>query len=106
MGPSRGSAYSTKPHPVRNQVHLTGRRACPMAVLCIVPNLGASNPAKARAFYGALLGLDVVMDMGWIITFASDTAATPQISVATEGGSGTAVPDLSIEVDDIDEIFK
>ena len=77
-----------------------------MAVLRIVPNLAASNPAKARAFYGALIGLDVAMDMGWIITFASETAATPHISVATEGGSGTAVPDLSIEVDDIDEVYK
>ena len=56
---------------------------------------------RLRSFYGALLGLDVAMDMGWIMTFASDTAATPQISVATEGGSGTAVPDLSIE-----EIYK
>jgi hypothetical protein len=55
-----------------------------MAVLRIVPNLAASNPAKARAFYGALLGLDVAMDMGWIMTFASNAAATPQISVATE----------------------
>jgi len=38
------------------------------------------------------------------ITFASHAAATPQISVATEGGSGTAVPDLSIEVDNVDEV--
>src|SRR5262245_20569337 len=76
-----------------------------MAVLRIVPNLAASNPAKARAFYGALLGLDVAMDMGWIMTFESDTAATPQISVATEGGSGTMLPDLSIEVDNVDEIY-
>ena len=76
-----------------------------MAVLRIVPNLGASNPAKAHGFYGALLGLDVAMDMGWIMTFESDTAATPQISVATEGGSGTMLPDLSIEVDNVDEIY-
>ena len=27
----------------------------------------------------------------------------PQVSIATEGGSGTPVPDLSIEVDDLDE---
>jgi catechol 2,3-dioxygenase-like lactoylglutathione lyase family enzyme len=31
---------------------------------------------------------------------------SPQVSVATEGGSGTAVPDLSIEVDNIDEVHR
>ena len=30
----------------------------------------------------------------------------PQISVATEGGSGTPVPDLSNEVDDLSEIYR
>ncbi|WP_230374100.1 VOC family protein [Pontivivens ytuae] len=40
--------------------------------------------------------------MGWIATFAAPADARPQISVATEGGSGTPVPDLSIEVDDLD----
>jgi catechol 2,3-dioxygenase-like lactoylglutathione lyase family enzyme len=28
-----------------------------------------------------------------------------QVSVASEGGSGTPVPDLSIEVDDLDEVL-
>ena len=44
------------------------------------------------------------MDLGWIVTFAADAAAVPQVSVATEGGSGTPVPDLSIEVDNLDEV--
>jgi catechol 2,3-dioxygenase-like lactoylglutathione lyase family enzyme len=43
------------------------------------------------------------MDLGWIVTFASSGKMTPQIGVAIEGGSGTAVPDISIEVDDLDE---
>jgi hypothetical protein len=46
--------------------------------------------------------LDVVMDHGWIATLASGETAPTQISNAIEGGSGTAVPDLSIEVDDVD----
>jgi hypothetical protein len=45
--------------------------------------------------------MNIVMDLGWIITFAADASMTPQISVAIEGGSGTTVPDLSIEVDDL-----
>jgi catechol 2,3-dioxygenase-like lactoylglutathione lyase family enzyme len=58
-------------------------------------------------FYGDILGLVVVMDLGWIITLAAqDTNAAPQISIAREGGSGTPVPDISVEVDDLDEVYQ
>jgi catechol 2,3-dioxygenase-like lactoylglutathione lyase family enzyme len=77
-----------------------------MAVLRIVANLAASDPQEARSFYQALLGLDVVMDHGWILTFAGQGSTRPQLSVASEGGSGTNVPDLSIEVDDIEEVYR
>jgi catechol 2,3-dioxygenase-like lactoylglutathione lyase family enzyme len=30
----------------------------------------------------------------------------PQITIASEGGSGTAVPDISVEVDDLDEALR
>lgn len=77
-----------------------------MAVKRIVANIAASHPAAARAFYEDILGLSLAMDHGWILTFAAgDIAAAPQISIASEGGSGTPVPDLSIEVDDLDAIF-
>jgi hypothetical protein len=62
-------------------------------------------PAVLRqsAAYQDVLGLDVLMDMGWIITYGSQAAVTVQISVMSEGGSGTPVPDLSIEVDDLEQ---
>jgi catechol 2,3-dioxygenase-like lactoylglutathione lyase family enzyme len=76
-----------------------------MAVKRIVANIATSQVDAARTFYGDVLGLDVVMDLGWILTFAAQDAATaPQISIATEGGSGTPVPDLSIEVDNLDDV--
>ncbi|WFU07605.1 VOC family protein [Rhizobium sp. CB3090] len=77
-----------------------------MTVLRIVPNLHAADPASAQVFYGDLLGLDIVMDHGWIKTFASNAQTVPQISIASEGGSGTIVPDLSIEVDDVDQVYQ
>jgi catechol 2,3-dioxygenase-like lactoylglutathione lyase family enzyme len=77
-----------------------------MAVKRIVANIAADQVDAARGFYGDVLGMKVVMDLGWILTFASEANAAPQISVATEGGSGTPVPDLSIEVDDLDDIFQ
>jgi catechol 2,3-dioxygenase-like lactoylglutathione lyase family enzyme len=77
-----------------------------MAVKRIVANIAAENLERARSFYGDLLGLRTVMDHGWIMTFAAETNAAPQISVATEGGSGTPVPDLSIEVDNLNDIHQ
>jgi catechol 2,3-dioxygenase-like lactoylglutathione lyase family enzyme len=77
-----------------------------MAVKRIVANVAADKIDAAKAFYGDALGMAVVMDMGWITTFASDSSAAPQISVATEGGSGTAVPDISIEVDDLAVVHR
>jgi catechol 2,3-dioxygenase-like lactoylglutathione lyase family enzyme len=77
-----------------------------MAVRRIVANIAGTDMAAARAFYGEILGLQVVMDRGWIVTFAADASMTPQLSIATEGGSGTPVPDLSIEVDDLNEVLR
>ena len=77
-----------------------------MAVLRIIANLHASDPGSVRVFYEELLGLELVMDQGWIMTFASTAATVPQISIASEGGSGTPVPDLSIEVDNVDVVYR
>ena len=77
-----------------------------MAVKRIVANIGTRDVGRAKAFYGDILGMDVVMDHGWIVTFATDAHTTPQVSIATEGGSGTSVPDLSIEVDNLDEVYR
>jgi catechol 2,3-dioxygenase-like lactoylglutathione lyase family enzyme len=77
-----------------------------MAVKRIVANIATDDIGSAKAFYEGLLDLRVVMDHGWIQTFAADGAAAPQVSIASEGGSGTAVPDLSIEVDDVDAVYR
>ena len=77
-----------------------------MAVKRVVPDIAATDPGRARAFYEDVLGMEVAMDMGWIVTFAADAAAAPQISIAIEGGSGTPVPDVSVEVDDLDATLQ
>jgi catechol 2,3-dioxygenase-like lactoylglutathione lyase family enzyme len=77
-----------------------------MPVRRIVANVAAERIGAAKAFYGDVPGMNVVMDLGWITTFAADGSVAPQISVATEGGSGTPVPDLSIEVDDLTEVHQ
>ncbi len=74
-----------------------------MRVKRIVANIQTSDLAAAKRFYEDALGLEILMDLGWITTYGSGEKALAQISVATQGGSGTPLPDLSIEVDDIDE---
>jgi catechol 2,3-dioxygenase-like lactoylglutathione lyase family enzyme len=69
----------------------------------IVSNVAMSDVDEASAFYKDILGLEVLMDLGWIRTYGSSAKMTVQVSVMSEGGSGTAVPDLSIEVDDVEE---
>jgi catechol 2,3-dioxygenase-like lactoylglutathione lyase family enzyme len=74
-----------------------------MKVRRIVANIATEDVAKAKRFYRDILGLDVLMDHGWLLTYGSTEKMTVQVGIATEGGSGTPVPDLSIEVDDVEE---
>jgi catechol 2,3-dioxygenase-like lactoylglutathione lyase family enzyme len=70
----------------------------------IVTNIHAEDIAKADLFYKTVLGLESLMDHGWIKTYGIENQAMNiQISFASEGGSGTVTPDLSIEVDDFEE---
>jgi catechol 2,3-dioxygenase-like lactoylglutathione lyase family enzyme len=74
-----------------------------MRVKRIVANITTDNIAAAKRFYADILGLDVLMDHGWIATYGGPQTAAVQVGIASEGGSGTPVPDLSVEVDDLDE---
>lgn len=77
-----------------------------MIVKRIVPNFATADIPQARHFYSEILGLTVVMDLGWIVTLEAPFHMSPQVSIASEGGSGTPVPDLSVEVDDLDEALR
>jgi catechol 2,3-dioxygenase-like lactoylglutathione lyase family enzyme len=76
-----------------------------MKVLRIVADLPATDPAAVAAFYCDLLGLDLLMDHGFIATVGSTNKAAVQLSLASEGGSGTPLPAISVEVDDLDTVL-
>ncbi|SHF08774.1 VOC family protein [Chryseobacterium sp. OV279] len=71
----------------------------------IVANIKTDDLSKADRFYHEILGLDLLMDHGWIKTFGNDEEARVQVSFATQGGNDTEVPLLSIEVDNVDELY-
>ncbi|MCI3150828.1 VOC family protein [Streptomyces werraensis] len=76
-----------------------------MTVRRVVPNLHSDNPGKHREFYG-LLGFEEVMNHGWIMTLASPSNPTAQVSVMTEDATAPVRPDLSVEVDDVDAVYE
>lgn len=59
----------------------------------------------AKHFYGEILELNQLMNHGFIATYGSHEKMDTQISFLSEGGSGTTAPDLSIEVDDLDDVL-
>ncbi|MGC1496627.1 MAG: VOC family protein [Sulfitobacter sp.] len=75
-----------------------------MTVIRIVANLATGDVQGVAAFYSDLLDLNVLMDQGWIMTLGSDELGPVQLSIASEGGGGAAVPDLSVQVDDVDAV--
>jgi catechol 2,3-dioxygenase-like lactoylglutathione lyase family enzyme len=77
-----------------------------MQVKRIMANIAAEDVSAAKRFYQDILGLDVLMDHGWWLTYGSSQKMSVQVSIASEGGSGTPVPDLSIEVDDLDTALQ
>ena len=76
-----------------------------MAVIRVVADLFAEDPATRADFYRRLLGMETAMDMGWITTLTCAGSQSPQITFAREGGGGTPLPALSIEVDDFGAVL-
>lgn len=77
-----------------------------MAVRRIVPDLTSSSLLEATAFYVDVLGLEVVMDHGWIVTLADPERREVQLSLMTHDATAPVVPMASIEVDDVDAAYR
>lgn len=77
-----------------------------MKVKRMVSNIAAQDISEAKRFYQDVLGLELWMDHGWISTYGSNEEMSVQVSFASQGGSDTPVPDLSIEVDDVDAALE
>ncbi|GHB21909.1 glyoxalase [Streptomyces viridiviolaceus] len=78
-----------------------------MTVRRIVPNIQVESEEQLGAghdFYG-LLGFEEVMNLGWVTTLASPANPTAQVSFLTEERTAPVVPDLSVEVEDVDAVY-
>ena len=67
-----------------------------------VPNIKSERPADTRDFFTQVLGCEVVMDLDWVVTVASPT--NPSVQVTIVGNDDPAAPGISVEVDDVDAV--
>lgn len=75
-----------------------------MTIRRIVPDIKSKRLDDSRAFYVDFLGLKVAIDLGWIVTFVSPSNPTAQIRVLRYDNSSIPLPNMSIEVADVDEV--
>ncbi|MEU8825054.1 VOC family protein [Streptomyces sp. NPDC048636] len=74
-----------------------------MSVRRVMPVVRSEAVGESREFYG-LLGLEEVMNHGWIVTLASPATPAAQVSVMTRDKTAPVTPDMSVEVDDVDAV--
>ena len=67
-----------------------------------VPNIRTDRAAETRDFFTELLGFEVVMDLGWVVTVASRTNRSAQVTIVSN--DDPAAPGISVEVDDVDAV--
>ena len=77
-----------------------------MSVRRVVPDIKSRHLADSRTFYVDFLGLELAMDMGFIMTFVSPSNPTAQISVVRDDSGSTLLPDISVEVADVNQVHE
>ncbi len=70
----------------------------------VAPDLHAAEPLAGRAFYEGVLGMELAMDLGWVVTYVDPANRAAQVTVVADDASAPVAPDVSIEVDDVDTI--
>jgi predicted enzyme related to lactoylglutathione lyase len=75
-----------------------------MTVKRIKPNIRSERFDESRAFYQDVVGLTEHGGLDWILFFGTDRREV-QLSVMSLDVKAGVHPDISIEVDDVDEVF-
>ncbi len=70
----------------------------------VVYNLQTADAQQTQAYFVDILGFEVAMDLGWIVTLVSPDNPTAQVSILMHDPSELH-PDLSVEVDDVDAVY-
>ena len=75
-----------------------------MSIRRAMPDIHSEAMEESRDFYG-LLGFEEVMNLGWVMTLASASNPTAQVTFMSQDKSAPVVPDMSVEVEDVDAVY-
>ncbi|MEU6003037.1 VOC family protein [Streptomyces sp. NPDC047197] len=75
-----------------------------MSIRRAMPDIRTEAMQESRDFYG-LLGFEEIMNLGWVMTLGSPSNPTAQVTFMSHDKSAPVVPDMSVEVDDVDAVY-
>ena len=73
-----------------------------MTVRRVVTNLRSRRADETRSLFEDVLGFELAMDLGWVVTVAAPNAPSAQVTIVS--GDDPAAPGISVEVDDVDAV--
>jgi catechol 2,3-dioxygenase-like lactoylglutathione lyase family enzyme len=76
-----------------------------VAVKRIKPNILSERFDESRSFYTGVMGLEEADGLDWILFFGTDRREV-QLSVMALDIKAQIHPDISIEVDDVDDVHR
>jgi predicted enzyme related to lactoylglutathione lyase len=77
-----------------------------MNIRRIVPDLTVTDVEACKNFYIDILGLELGMDLGWVITLGSPNNPTAQLTLIQKDQTAPLNPQITIEVEDVTAVFN
>ena len=100
-------------HPFNNEATVTGSQHSSlkrplMEIKRIIPNISSTKMEESIKFYTGFLEMKVVMDLHWVITFASPSNPAAQLNIVKSEKDFVSNDHVTItmEVPDVDTLYE
>ena len=77
-----------------------------MTIRRIVPDIKSTSIDASLKLYVDVFGLQVAMDMGFVVTLVSPSNPTAQVTLIRDDDATVILPQMSIEVVDVDDVHS
>ena len=77
-----------------------------MNIRRVVPNISSEDLEASKDFYVEFLGMEIGMDLGWIVGFGSPSNETAQIQLIRRDETAPVTPSITVEVEDVGALYE